>query len=104
MEHLPEDALWRTTDQEQVTLSLCITGVVPPLRSAFLLVSQIAGAIAAAAVVRYIIPAPKVMFNVQLAKGMTVTQGLFLEMFLTTELVFTILMLAAEVLWRIESV
>ncbi|KAH7370233.1 aquaporin-1 [Rhexocercosporidium sp. MPI-PUGE-AT-0058] len=79
-----------------VTLSLCITGIVPPLRSAFLLVSRIVGAIAAAAVVRYIIPAPKVMFNAQSAKGMTVAQGLFLEMFLTTELVFTILMLAAE--------
>ncbi|CZT03872.1 related to aquaporin [Rhynchosporium agropyri] len=79
-----------------VTLSLCITGVVPPLRSAFLLVSQIVGAIAAAAVVKCIIPAPEVMFNVQLTKGMSVAQGLFLEMFLTTELVFTILMLAAE--------
>jgi len=79
-----------------VTLALCITGVVPVLRSVFIFVSQILGAIAAAAVVKGLIPGNDVLFNVNLAPGTTITQGLFLEMFLTAELVFAILMLAAE--------
>lgn len=45
---------------------------------------------------RGIIPGNDVFFNVSLRPGVSVVQGLFLEMFLTTELVFTILMLAAE--------
>ena len=36
------------------------------------------------------------LFNTELGNGATIPQGLFLEMFLTAELVFTILMLAAE--------
>jgi glycerol uptake facilitator-like aquaporin len=81
----------------QVTLALCVTGVVPVLRSGFIFVAQIAGGIAASAVVRGIIPGNEVLFNVKLQTGTSITQGLFLEMFLTAELVFTILMLAAEV-------
>ena len=81
----------------QVTLALCITGVVPVLRSIFIFVSQILGAIAAAGVIRGLVPAPGILFNVKLAPGTSIPQGLFLEMFLTAELVFTILMLAAEV-------
>lgn len=73
-----------------------MTGVVPFIRSVFIFVAQILGGIAAAAVVRGIIPGNEVRFNTQLSNGASVAQGLFLEMFLTTELVFTILMLAAE--------
>ena len=53
------------------------------------------GAITAAAVVSILFPGP---LNVQtsLGGGTSVAQGLFIEMFLTTELVFTIFMLAAE--------
>jgi len=40
---------------------------------------------------------PELAFRVSLTAGMTVTQGMFLEMFLTSLLIFTILMLAAEV-------
>jgi aquaporin related protein len=36
----------------KVTLALCITGVVPPLRSLFMLISQILGSIAAAGLVK----------------------------------------------------
>lgn len=59
--------------------------------------AQILGAIAASAVVRGIIPGDEVLFSVQLLTGTSIVQGLFLEMFLTSLLVFTILMLAAEV-------
>lgn len=64
--------------------------------SIFIFVAQILGAIAAAGVVRGLIPGG-VLYNVVLDPNTSVAQGLFLEMFLTAELVFTILMLAAEV-------
>ncbi len=70
---------------------------MPPLRSVFIFVSQILGGIAAAGVIKGILPGDQVLFNVQLQQDTSIAQGLFLEMLLTTELVFTILMLAAEV-------
>jgi aquaporin related protein len=59
--------------------------------------AQLAGAMSASIIVKVILPGNEVLFDVKLAPGVTVTQGFFLEMFLTFELVFTILMLAAEV-------
>lgn len=78
-----------------VTLGMCIVGALPYRRGALLTVSQILGAISAAAVVSVLFPGP---LNVRTALriGTSVTQGLFIEMFLTAELVFTIFMLAAE--------
>ncbi|PQE09012.1 hypothetical protein CJF32_00002603 [Rutstroemia sp. NJR-2017a WRK4] len=60
--------------------------------------AQVVGSIAAAAAVNGLIPtrANDVLFRVALSQGTSVAQGLFLEMFFTIELVFTILMLAAE--------
>ena len=49
----------------------------------------------AAAVVEAILPGPLVV-STTLTAGTTTSQGLFLEMFLTAQLVFTIFMLAAE--------
>jgi aquaporin rerated protein, other eukaryote len=71
--------------------------VVPPVRSIFIFISQIVGAIAAAGIVEGLLPGSEVLFAVQLSNGTSVAQGFFLEMFFTAELVFTILMLAAEV-------
>ena len=51
--------------------------------------------IAAAGVVSAILPGP-LNVSTSLGGGTTITQGVFLEMFLTAELVFTIFMLAAE--------
>ncbi|KAI9884023.1 MAG: hypothetical protein M1823_004187 [Watsoniomyces obsoletus] len=78
-----------------VTLGMAIVGATPPLRSLLLFISQILGAISSAAVVSCLFPGP---LNVQtsLAAGTSIAQGLFIEMFLTAELVFTIFMLAAE--------
>ena len=78
-----------------VTLGLCLVGALPYIRGLLVFISQILGAVAAAAVVKVLFPGP---FNVQtsLSQGTSVTQGLFIEMFLTAQLVFTIFMLAAE--------
>jgi len=50
---------------------------------------------AAAGVVSAILPGP-LNVSTSLGGGTTIAQGVFLEMFLTAELVFTIFMLAAE--------
>ncbi|KAM0798390.1 aquaporin-like protein, partial [Usnea florida] len=78
-----------------VTLGMCLVGALPYMRGVLLAVSQVLGAICAAAVVAVLFPGP---LNVRTALriGTSVTQGLFIEMFLTTQLVFTIFMLAAE--------
>ena len=78
-----------------VTLGMCLVGALPYIRGVLLFASQMLGAITSAAVVSALFPGA---LNVQtsLAQGTTVTQGLFIETFLTAELVFTIFMLAAE--------
>lgn len=65
-------------------------------RSAIVIVSQVAGGMAAAIIVKVILPGDEVLFAVGLGPKVTVTQGFFIEAFLTFELVFTILMLAGE--------
>jgi len=72
-------------------------GGVPLVRSIFIFISQVVGAIAAAGIVEGLLPGSEILFALQLNNGTSVVQGLFLEMFFTAELVFTIPMLAAEV-------
>jgi aquaporin rerated protein, other eukaryote len=79
----------------QVTLGLVITGNLPWLRGLLLLPAQMLGGIVAAALVRCMFPGPLAV-NTNLGNGTTPAQGVFIEMFLTSLLVFTILMLAAE--------
>ncbi|TKA27860.1 hypothetical protein B0A54_16385 [Friedmanniomyces endolithicus] len=78
-----------------VTLALALIGAVPWIRAGLVFIAQIVGSIAASAVVSGLFPGP---LNVatNLGGGTTIVQGLFIEMFLTALLVFTILMLAAE--------
>lgn len=78
-----------------VTLGMCLVGALPYIRGVLLTVSQILGAISAAAVVSVLFPGP-LDVRTALRIGTSVTQGLFIEMFLTAQLVFTIFMLAAE--------
>jgi hypothetical protein len=59
--------------------------------------SQIIAGIAAAGVAKGLIPGHQVLFSVTLGEGTSIAQGLFLEMFLTTQLVLAVLLLAAEV-------
>ncbi|KAL9598564.1 MAG: hypothetical protein Q9219_004395 [cf. Caloplaca sp. 3 TL-2023] len=78
-----------------VSLGMMVVGAVPWLRGCLVIVSQLTGGIAAAAVVSALYPG-KLNVRTALNAGTTYAQGLFIEMFLTAELVFTIFMLAAE--------
>ncbi|EXJ74531.1 uncharacterized protein A1O5_02827 [Cladophialophora psammophila CBS 110553] len=78
-----------------VTLGLVITKNLPGVRGLLLFPAQILGGIVAAALVRCMFPGPLVVGTV-LSNNTTPAQGVFIEMFLTSLLVFTILMLAAE--------
>lgn len=64
-------------------------------RAACLFIAQMSGALLASAIVRYLFPES---FNVRttLGGGASIVQGLFIEVLLTAQLVFTILMLAKE--------
>ncbi|KAG0650492.1 Aquaporin-1, partial [Hyphodiscus hymeniophilus] len=79
----------------QVTLGMCLVGALPYMRGALLTISQILGGITAAAIVSALFPGPLTV-RTSLGGGTSITQGLFIEMFLSAQLVFTIFMLAAE--------
>lgn len=72
-----------------------ISGALPWVRGLLLFPVQLLGGMAAAALVSCLFPGP---LDVQttLGHGTSTVQGVFIEMFLTTELVLTILFLAAE--------
>lgn len=78
-----------------VSFALALIGAITWLRAVLLTVSQILGAITAAAIVSAITPGTLAV-KVSKGGGISTAQALFLEMFLTAELVFTIIMLAAE--------
>ncbi|KAF2228839.1 aquaporin-like protein, partial [Viridothelium virens] len=78
-----------------VTLGMALIGAVTWVRAGLVFISQLLGAMCAAAVVSALFPGP---MNVKttLGGGTSIARGLFIEMFLTFLLVFTIFMLAAE--------
>ncbi|THZ73876.1 aquaporin-like protein [Aureobasidium pullulans] len=78
-----------------VTLALCLIGACKWLRGLLVFIGQILGAIAAAGVVSCLFPSA-MNVSTTLGGGTSIVRGLFIEMFLTAMLVFTILMLAAE--------
>lgn len=78
-----------------VTLGMVLTGTMPLMRGLFLFPAQLVGGIVAAALVQCMFPGPLSVVT-KLTNGTSVAQGVFIEMFLTSLLVFTILMLAAE--------
>ncbi|KAK4986227.1 Aquaporin-1 [Elasticomyces elasticus] len=78
-----------------VALGLLIIGAIKPVRALLCFVAQMVAGIAAAAVVSAILPGD-LSVSTSLGGGTSVARGCFLEMFLTTELVFVIFMLAAE--------
>ncbi|KAK5314535.1 Aquaporin-1 [Exophiala xenobiotica] len=77
-----------------VTLTLFLVGAVPAGRACVVVVAQILGAIAASAVVSALFPGPMAV-NCRLGEGTSIARGLFIEMFTTTELAFSVIMLAA---------
>lgn len=76
-------------------MGLVLVGAVEPLRALFIVPTQLVAAIAAAAVTDGLLPGPLQVDN-SLGGGASITQGLFLEMFLTAQLVLTVYFLAVE--------
>lgn len=65
-------------------------------RALFIFPAQILGGMAAAGLVSCMFPGPIAVTNTVLSNGTSIAQGIFIEMFMTALLVFTILMLAGE--------
>ncbi|KAI0505621.1 aquaporin [Xylaria bambusicola] len=78
-----------------VTIGMMVVGAVPYFRGVLIILGQFAGGIAASAVVLGILPGD-LKVSTTLGGGTSIVQGLFIEIFLTTQLVLTIFMLAAE--------
>ena len=78
-----------------MTLALCLIGACKWVRGLLVFIGQILGGIAAAGIVSCLFPSA-MNVSTTLGGGTSIVRGLFIEMFLTAMLVFTILMLAAE--------
>jgi len=76
-----------------VTLALWLVGGLPTVRSLLVVVAQLLGGIAAAGVVSALFPG-ELNVETTLGGGTSITQGLFIEMFLTAQLILAIIMLA----------
>jgi aquaporin related protein len=72
-----------------------LIGAITPFRAVHLFVAQIISSIASAAVVSGLFPGP-LNVSTTLSAGTSNSQGVFIEMFLTAELVFVVFMLGAE--------
>ncbi|KAL7794321.1 aquaporin-like protein [Trichoderma ceciliae] len=78
-----------------VTLGLVLVGAVRPIRGLLIFPTQIIAGIAAAAVTDALLPGPLLVAN-KLSSGTSIARGLFIEMFLTAQLVMTVYFLAVE--------
>ena len=78
-----------------VTFGLCLIGAVPWARGGLVVIAQMLGAMTSAGVVKGLFPGPLAV-TTALNSDTSLAQGLFIEMFLTAQLIFTIFMLAAE--------
>lgn len=76
-----------------MTLALCLSGGLPPLRGLFVFPAQLVAGIASAGVVSALFPGP-LNCSTRLGGGTSIVQGLFIEMFLTAQLVIVVIMLA----------
>ncbi|OHE95192.1 MIP family channel protein [Colletotrichum orchidophilum] len=78
-----------------VTLALTICGGLPPLRALLIMPTQIIAGLCAAGVASAMFPGP-LSVTTALGGGTKTAQGFFIEVILTAQLVFVILMLAVE--------
>jgi len=78
-----------------VTFAFVITGLMHPVKGAVIFVTQLLAGITAAAIIDALTPGPLSVANA-LGPHVNIAQGLFMEMFLTAELVLAIFMLAVE--------
>lgn len=77
-----------TNAPPQVTLAMLLVGAIGLVRALCLFIAQIAGAIAASALVMAIFPA-RLSVNTTLSDGVSLVRGVSIEALLTAELVFT---------------
>lgn len=80
----------------QVVLGMVLAGQLPPVRGVFLFIAEIIGCLVASGLVQCMFPGDINLVNTTLSNSTSIAQGVFIEMFLTCLLLFTILMLAAE--------
>ncbi|KAJ9115885.1 hypothetical protein QFC22_005028 [Naganishia vaughanmartiniae] len=78
-----------------VSFGMALVGALTPLRACLLTVAQILGGMTGAAILDAITPGT-LNVRTQLSGGTSVARGLFIEMFMTSMLMITILLLAAE--------
>lgn len=78
-----------------MTLGLYLIGALTPNRAILYFIAQMLAGICAAGIVEAILPGP-LNVSTNLHTGVSPARGVFLEMFLTSLLVFTVFMLAAE--------
>ncbi|TXT11248.1 hypothetical protein VHUM_01999 [Vanrija humicola] len=78
-----------------VTLAFVVIGGITPIRGVLLFIAQIAGGLAGAALADGLTPGP-LFAATTLGGGASIAQGLFIEVFMTAMLVFTILIVAVE--------
>ncbi|KAK6210856.1 hypothetical protein LQW54_005731 [Pestalotiopsis sp. IQ-011] len=78
-----------------VTLAMMLVKAIPPVRAGCLFVAQILGGLLASVLVRFLFPG-NFAVRTSLSPGVSLVQGVFIEAILTSELVFTIFMLAKE--------
>ncbi|KAF3034219.1 hypothetical protein E8E12_002028 [Didymella heteroderae] len=78
-----------------VTLGLYLIGALTTVRAILCFVSQMLAGMCAAAVVSAMFPG-ELNVSTTLGSGVSIAQGVFMEMFLTSLLIITIFMLAAE--------
>ncbi|KAL1894063.1 Aquaporin-1 [Ceratocystis pirilliformis] len=78
-----------------VSFALALIGAITPLRCVIVMVVQIVAGIAAAGMADALVDGPLRVTNT-LGAGTSITRGLFLEMFLTSQLVIVVYFLAVE--------
>ncbi|KAH9868742.1 hypothetical protein J1614_007814 [Plenodomus biglobosus] len=78
-----------------VTVAMGLIGAVPWIKASLLIIAQVLAGIAAAGMVSTLFPGP-LSVRTTLSAETSIVRGLFIEMFLTAQLVFCIFMLAAE--------
>lgn len=83
----------KSTNRVQVTIGLFLVGAVPFVRAVFIIFGQFLGGIVAAALVSGMFPDPLAV-TTSLSPSTSLARGFWIETFLTTELVFTVIMLA----------
>ncbi|CAM1507576.1 Fc.00g072170.m01.CDS01 [Cosmosporella sp. VM-42] len=78
-----------------VTLGLTLVGAIKPIRAVLVIIAQFVAGIAAAGVAEGLLPGPLGVAN-KLSPETSIVRGLFIEMFLTSQLVLTVYFLAVE--------